>query len=495
MRTAATAVRRAFEERPLVVVLVLGASLRLVAALFSRGFLAIDDHHVLVDTADHLARGFQLPVDYQRSILYPGAVALVMDAVRTVGDASPAVEMAVVRLVHGAFSVFSIYFAYRILDHVAGRDAAALGGLLLAIFFVLPVTSVHQFEEAVCQVPILASCWWLLKADETTRGAGWWSFLSGAAIVTSLLIRFPALPFVLVFAAVALWQLAARSTKLCFALGLLFVFVLQAASSAVINGDPLYYFLRTAGHRAGVGGGYPTAPLWKYAVTLAGVFLPPFSIVFLAAAIRGGKRFPLLGIPALAFLVGTSLVPNKQERFLLPVLPVLLILGTIGLPAVRDWLTRRGWLRAYRWSWEYFAVVNGVLLGVGVFSYGKKDRVAPLVYLERRHDAAGIVEAQFSYGFPVPEYYLGRPRPRVFVFEDRRQFAAAYDTVRRTGQPVNYVVLYSDSLAADVALVERTLRKSLVLQTVVSPSVGDRLAHAVNPDRNRASPVAVFSVP
>src|SRR6266571_2981897 len=225
---------------------------------------------------------------------------------------------------------------------------------------------------AVCQVPILASCWWLLKADEPARGAGLWSFLSGAAIATSLLIRFPALPYVLAFVAVALWRPAARSSKLSFALGVLLVLVLQAASNVVINGDPLYYLFRTARHRAGLGGGYPTAPFWKYAVTLVAAFLPPFSLLFLAAAIRGAKRFALLGIPALAFLVGTSLVPNKQERFLLPVLPVLLILGAIGLPAVRDWFARRGWTRAYNWSWGYFAVVNAALLGVGVFSYGKK---------------------------------------------------------------------------------------------------------------------------
>ena len=494
LRTLAAASRRAFDERPLVVILIVGAALRLIAAIFSRGFFTIDDHHVLVDTADRVARGVPLPVNYGRSILYPGSVALIMDAVRAVAQASPAVEMAVVRLVHGAFSVLSVYFAYRILEHVAGREAARVGGLLLATFYLLPATSVHQFEEAVCQVPILASCWWLLKADEPARGASLWSFLSGAAIATSLLIRFPALPYVVAFVAVALWRPAARSSKLSFALGVLLVLALQAASNVVINGDPLYYLFRTARHRAGLGGGYPTAPFWKYAVTLVAAFLPPFSLLFLAAAIRGAKRFALLGIPALAFLVGTSLVPNKQERFLLPVLPVLLILGAIGLPAVRDWFARRGWTRAYNWSWGYFAVVNAALLGVGVFSYGKKDRVAPLVYLEHRHDATGIVEAQFTYGFPVPGYYLGRSRPAVFVFEDRGRLAADIATAHLAGQPVNYVVLYSDSLEADTALLERTLGRTLVVRTTISPSLGDDLAHFINPHRNHATRAVVLSV-
>ena len=111
LRAYAAATRRAFDERPLVVILILAGALRLVAAVFSRGFFTIDDHHVLVDTADRLARGIPLPVDYKRSVLYPGSVALIMDAVRAVAAASPAVEMVVVRIVHGAFSVLSVYFA------------------------------------------------------------------------------------------------------------------------------------------------------------------------------------------------------------------------------------------------------------------------------------------------------------------------------------------------------------------------------------------------
>src|SRR2546426_9080690 len=180
-----------------------------------------------------------------------------MDAVRAVAQASPAVEMAVVRLVHGAFSVLSVYFAYRILEHVAGREAARVGGLLLATFYLLPATSVHQFEEAVCQVPILASCWWLLKADEPARGAGLWSFLSGAAIATSLLIRFPALPYVAAFVAVALWRPAAGASKLSFAPRVLFGLGLQGAPNGAFNSGPLFYLFPTAPHPARAGCRHP----------------------------------------------------------------------------------------------------------------------------------------------------------------------------------------------------------------------------------------------
>ncbi|HYT05870.1 MAG TPA: glycosyltransferase family 39 protein [Gemmatimonadales bacterium] len=490
-----TAIKRAFERNPLLAVLILGAALRVVAAYFSRGFLAIDDHHVLIYRADQLASGVPLPPDYKRSILYPGSVALMMDALRAVGHPSPDFEMLVVRLAHAGFAVLGIYFAYRILERAAGGEAAALGGLLMATFFPLPVTSVHQFEEAVCQVPMLAGCWWLLKADRAERHAELWSFLSGAAIMTTLVLRFPALPFVVAFAAVALWQPAQRFRKPYFVLGLLAVFALQATSNAVINGDPWYYFFETARHRAGAGAvGYPTGPFWKYIATLVGVFLPPFSFLFLAAAINGGRRFPLLGIPALAFLIGTSVVANKQERFLLPLLPLLLILGAIGTPAVREWFARRGWTSAYRWAWGYFAAVNTALLVVGLFSYGKKDRVAPLVYLEGRHDATGVIVAQFAYTFPVPVYYLGRPQPRLFVFSDKQRLSQDAQAVRAASPPPNYLILYSDSIPVDESLLERTLAARLQLATTIGPSLGDQVAHLVNPRRNRATTAVVLSI-
>ena len=489
-----TAIQRAFAERPLLAVLVVAAVLRLVAAIFSRGFLTVDDHLILVDTADRVARGIPFPHDFKRSILYPGSVALVMDAMRALGNRSPDVEMLVLRLMHAAGALAGVYFAFRIVERVAGRAAALLGGLLVAAFFPLPVTSVHQFEEAVCQVPLLGGCWWLLKADDADRGAKVWSFLSGAAIMTTLVLRFPALPFVLAFAAMAVWRPAQRFHKPLFVLGLLVVFALQTASNVVVNGDPWYYFFETAGHRAGIGLGYPEGPPWKYIGTLVYIFLPPFSLLFLAAAIRGGRMFPLLGVPTLAFLVATSLVPNKQERFLLPVLPALLILGAVGISNVRDWFARRGWSSVYNWSWAYFVVVNTLLLGIGVVSYGKKDRVAPLVQLQRRHDATGIIEAQYSYAFPVPDYYLGTPKPPVFVFESRAHLAADVAATRTARAPVNYVVLYSDSADADRKRLEGALGRTLMLEQVVFPSLGDRLAHAVNPHRNHATPVRVFSV-
>jgi len=494
-----TTLRRVVEERPLLAVLILAAVLRLVAAVFSRGFLAIDDHHVLVDAADRLV-GPGLDTGFMRSILYPGTVALIMQATRVVDDPSPATQLLVVRLVQAAYSLFVVYFTYRILELLAGPRTALLGGLLTATFFVLPITSVHQFEEAVCQVPLLASTWWILKAPGARRDAVL-ALLSGTALGLALVARFPLITFVVPFAVWVVWHEPIRWRGAAFLAGMTLVLVLQGWSNQIVNHEWGYSFQKYYGPLLHFppriltqADGYPHGAPWTYAAVLFAAFLPPFSLLFLAAATRGAKALPLLGVPALVFLVAQSAIANRQERFLLPVLPVLILLAALGFPAVATWLSQRSWPRLYGVLWKYYWTVNTVLLTGTLFLYGKKDRVAPLVYLQARPDVTGVVVAQFTYPFPVPAYYLGRPRPPVFLFQDRSRVSQDAQAVRAASPPPNYVILYSDSAEADTRLLEHALDVRLARATAIEPSLGDELAHLINPRHNHTTPALVLTV-
>jgi hypothetical protein len=204
--------------------------------------------------------------------------------------------------------------------------------------------------------------------------------------------------------------------------------------------------------------------------------------LLLAAAAKGGisRQYLLPGAGVLAFLLSHSLIANKQERFLLPILPVLFILIVAGLPWLASWLRR-----LYRAMWWYFWAVNGALLFVLTFSFSKKDRVAPLVYVYRRHDATGVLVAQYNQTFTVPEYYLGRPRPALVVSTQR----GMVDTASK----INYVVLYSDTPDSDRALLAEALGRPLTLLTVITPSLSDRIAHAINPRHNKARTAAIYT--
>ncbi len=472
--------------------LVLGGLLRLLAAVFSGGFLASDDHHVVITAADQIASGIGLPLTYARSALFPGVIAGIMTVTRGIGIHDPGVEMLVVRVVQAAYSLLAVYFVYRLLERSLGNESAMLGGLLAAAFFAMPVTAVHQLEESVCIVPLLAACWWWQRAEDRHQRPAMWGALAGAALGTALILRFPLIGFVLAFVALVLVRPrpVTIGDKLAFLGGLALVVVLQGYSNSVVNHQWWYSFIHRLGpmlnpqHMAADAEGYPSSPPWHYVLTLLAALIPPVSILLLAAAVKGGRQFPLLGIATLAFFVTHSLIANKQERFLLPILPGLFILIVAGLP----WLASRLAPPAYRGTWWYFWSANAVLLVIVTFSFSKKDRVEPLLVVYRRHDATGVLVAQYNQTFGVPEYYLGKPRPAVVVAE------RGQDVERSTrGLPINYVIVYSDTPEADRVSLAGALHRNLTLLTVIQPSLTDRLAHAINPRHNRAHTAVIYT--
>ena len=472
--------------------LVLGGLLRLLAAVFSGGFLASDDHHVVITAADQIASGIGLPLTYARSALFPGVIAGIMTVTRGIGIHDPGVEMLVVRLVQAAYSLPAVYFVYRLLERSLGSESAILGGLLAAAFFAMPVTAVHQLEESVCIVPLLAACWWWQRAEDGHQRPAMWGALAGAALGTALILRFPLVGFVLAFAALVLVRPrpVTIGDKLAFLGGLALVVVLQGYSNWVVNHQWWYSFIHRLGpmlhpqHMAADAEGYPSSPPWHYVLTLLAALIPPVSILLLAAAVKGGRQFPLLGLATLAFFVTHSLIANKQERFLLPMLPGLFILIVAGLP----WLASRLAPPAYRGMWWYFWSVNAALLVIVTFSFSKKDRVEPLLIVYRRHDATGVLVAQYNQTFGVPEYYLGKPRPAVVVAE------RGQDVERSTRDlPINYVIVYSDTPEADRVSLAGALHRNLTLLTVIQPSLTDRLAHAINPRHNRAHTAVIYT--
>lgn len=480
--------------------LVLATLLRVTAAIFSKGFFAVDDHFVLVDAAERLLHGSGLEPAHMRSVLYPGVVGLLMRGAAVIDAPSPATLMLIVRLAQAIYSLLAVVLVYRILERRAGPRPAFVGGLLAAAYFVLPVTSVHQFEEVVCQVPLLASCWWVLRAHEARRG-GVFALPAGMALGVALVLRFPLITFVVPFAVIVLaWELRDRRGVL-FAAGFALVLIAQAFSNLVVNHEWGYSFRAYYGQLfhwplqiLAPQGSYPRGTWWTYLAVLVAAFVPPFSLVLLVAAARGGKQWPLVGVPTLTFLVALGVIANRQERFVLPVLPLILVLAVLGLEEVRRSFAARRWTPAYRALWIWFWVVN-VPLAVGLgFEYGKRDRVAPLVYVEARHDATGVVVAQYTTPFFVPSFYLGWPRPPLYVLEDRRQLAQDARAIRAAMPHPNYLILYSDSLAADEALLASSLGVRLRREAVVQPSIGDELAHLVNPLRNNSSAAVVLSV-
>ncbi|MBI5022027.1 MAG: glycosyltransferase family 39 protein [Ignavibacteriales bacterium] len=489
-----------FNRNPLTFLLLFGLLIRLIAAFFSKGFLTLDDHFNFVVDADMISRGFPLPHDYKDSPLYPYFGAIMMMLGRALGNSSPDIEMLTIRLVQGILSLLVIYFVYKILESKTDKIQASIGGLMATSLFIIPIMAVHQFEEALCQIPVLVSIWIIRKQEEQNSFNPISITVAGILMGTAMILRFPMISFVGIFTLGLLFQKSRRRYFSAFLIGVLLIASAQAVINIFINGEFGYSYYRNFGwifsnpndlfHTSG----YPAGPPWRYLLTLTAIFIPPFSILFLYSTFRGGRTFSLLGISTLSFFIAHSIIANKQERFLLPIIPVLIILGVAGMSKIKEWFMKKNLLKFYRGLWIYFWILNSILLTLTLFHYGKKDRIEPFVFIQSQHNATGIIIVQYDYEFLVPSYYLGNPTLPLFWFFERKNFNEEFQEVTVSKATINYIVFYGDSIEQDRITFEKAFGKRLTLEKEISPSLGDWIAHYFNPKYNRIKTASVFSL-
>jgi hypothetical protein len=224
----------------------------------------------------------------------------------------------------------------------------------------------------------------------------------------------------------------------------------------------------------------------------------------------------------LLFFVGHSLFPNKQERFILPLLPLVIILGVIGwqqfVPASRFWQRRR---KLLAFSWSFFWTLNLLAAVALSFTYTKKSRIAPLVYLSGKENLKGILLEYGAHGPKMPPlFYLGRLAAEAEDFrKDEKKKWGRYKS--GTPLPADFVMVYNlndekplDSLRAQLLWpylpdyvvmigqedLERRLQRlrrfypQLQLNHTISPSLYDQVLHRLNPRIHKDEHVRIYRI-
>jgi hypothetical protein len=148
-----------------------------------------------------------------------------------------------------------------------------------------------------------------------------------------------------------------------------------------------------------------------YFVLLLGILLPPVSIFLLFGFFRSYKKHLLLFLPSFIFLIFHCYFPGKQERFIFPIIPFIIILGAIGwsdfAATSSFWNNRKKLLCA---CWIFFWSLNLLPLLIVSVAYSKKSRVEAMVYLSTKKDFNRLViEESFRADYTMPPFfYLGK---------------------------------------------------------------------------------------
>ncbi|MBK7287073.1 MAG: hypothetical protein IPI95_08175 [Flavobacteriales bacterium] len=240
---------------------------------------------------------------------------------------------------------------------------------------------------------------------------------------------------------------------------------------------------------------YFDQPWYNYLLVLAGIFIPPFSLAVLFGFFKRPKPL-LIWLPVFSFLFFHSLFPNKQERFILTIVPMVLVLGYTVWETFREksswWQRHRGlWRGVLAWTWA----LNIVLLVPLCFSYSKRERVEAMLMLRDRPVHGVIIEDTAEQDPPMlPLFYLGQWHVTQKVLTDPDADVKAIAAQLGAGTDM-VLFIGKEQLGSRVKHVEDALGPMRLIGRA-EPGLLDRVMHWLNPvNRNVVITIYAFGTP
>jgi hypothetical protein len=466
--------------------------IRLFAAVFSEGYGMHDDHFLVIEASSSWTDGHDynhwLPWSPENrggpeghSFTYVGINFFFFSGLKAAGISDPKILMLFNRLFHALFSLLIVAFSFKITEKLSNRKNAVIVGWTLALLWVLPFLSVRNLVEIVCIPFILWGIWVGIKSENKNRFL-WAGMLIGIAIS----IRYQVGVFALGMAAVYFFQKQWRAFFL-YSGGVLLVFSLtQGLVDYLIWDYPFAEFLRYTGYNVEEGTEYiPNDNYFMYLLVLMGAFLVPFGLLIGVGFFQTWKKYALLFVPVMAFLLFHSFYPSKQERFILPVLPLFLILGVMGFDLLRS---KWQWEKWWNISWKAFWILNLPLLIFASMTYSKKSRVEAMYFfhdkpIETRilQEATGETENPMLPKFYANNWYLSSiPR------NDSSQPLTVYP-----GYRYDYILFIGEDRLDERIATYKTIYPNMEFAKACEPSMVDALLRWLN-DRNRNEYIEIW---
>lgn len=482
------------DDHPLLFVLTIALVVRIIAVFFAKGYGMHDDHFCVIETAQNWINGIKLPSDTNvpiRNFIYTGFHYIFFWLMESVSIYDPEIKMFFVRLLHALYSLITVWFGFKIaryLSDSADKKTPFHTGIVLALFWIVPFMAVRNLVEMVCIPALLIAVYLCMRDYEAGKKMVLMSIAAGASAAFSFVIRYQVASFITAMGIIMLCKREWIRT-LGFTIGFVLTAVLLlGVPEYIIVGQPFATLIKYAVYNSSTSNiyGYPVNPWYTYIGTVIALLIPPASLLFLWGFFKNWKLHAYLFFPTGIFFVFHSLYPNKQERFILPVLPFLLIGGVIGWRRIlKESNFTINWDVAFRYIWRWFWVVNTFLLVLSVFTYSKKTRVASMNYFYDKKEVGAIVaENQLGTVPFLPTFYAGRSihvyqLPRTKSITDIAQEIDTADWPKP-----QYIIYFGDNNIDQRVARTKALFPDQEFKACIEQSFVDKILHRINPEHN-----------
>lgn len=498
--------------------------LRLIAAIFSEGYAFHDDHFDVTRVAHSWAHGIphwlETGIPPKHSMFYAGINAGIIWFTEAFGGHDPYTKTLVLRIIHGVYSGLIVLLCFKISLLLSGLKNAKLTGWIIAVLWFMPFMSVRFLVEMVCVPPLLLGFYLLIKASKSVIKVDFSYLMAGLLFGLSFAFRYHTILFAGGVGLVLLFKKEWRGSMI-FTMGYLIMAFLTIGLIDLIFFDyPFHSLVEYFAHNSNNAGNYISGSPLKFTLTTFGFLIPPISLFIMIGYAKSFKIEPLMFMAVLVFFVFHSAFPNQQERFILPMFPMLIILGVIGWRLIiNDWKFWQKYPMINSICWKFFWGINiaGALFMAGTFS--KRDRVEPLHYLSTKDDLkAVIIENEKSVKQP-PVYYLGEnssdynewdkkllgldsiallapDHKVVYTIYPQKSVVQLKLEIKKANKIPNYIIFQGvkDLEARKNRLYSIYQGRNLAFLQTVRPSMLDRILHAVNPKHHRDQTASIYKI-
>jgi len=457
--------------------------IRLIAAIFSQGYGMHDDHFLVVEASSSWVDGY----DYNNwlpwspgfrgkpeghSFTYVGLNYVFFYCCKFFGFSDPKTLMLLNRLFHALLSLLVVYFGVKITEKISNRKNAITVGWLLALLSVMPFLSVRNLVE-LAAIPFLIWGVWLLVKNDLKINFLYAGLLIGLAVS----FRYQIAVFAIGIGAYYFFKWQFKQFAL-YTLGLMVMFGLtQGVVDYAIWGYPFAEFISYSLYNMDQGVQYlPNSNYFMYFWVLMGVLLVPLGVLVCIGFFRSAKKQFLLFLPTIIFILFHTFYPNRQERFILTILPFFIILGVIGYQSLME---KAFWKKLWNISYVIFWVLNIPLVIALSFHYSKKSRVEAMY-------------AIYDNGFDNERILLEGSRgttpsmlPKFYGNSWYCSFTERIDTTQSLtvleGNKYDYIFFFGEEDIKGRLKEYKTLYPKLKLVKKCNPSLIDNIARTLNP--------------
>ncbi len=500
MTTLPQRTRAFIMAHPLATALFAGAIARIVAATIALGFFARDDYFHVLDPAlrwvadpsfNWDATG--LPGAGIRSHLVPRLVWMLVHGCHKLGVTEPDSVLRVIYLVVGTYSLWVIPGVYLAARRLLDERGVLLATWLAALHFAMPYAGTRLLIEAMAMPPLAIGIW-LATYRSTAR-----IFAAGLAVGFACWLRYQvgaaAIGLAIALAIMGYREAGSREAArrvAALAVGGVLAMLAQGLFDIWTTGDFLGPLVRNIAINLDPKPGLSRSTPFAYVGVWLLLTVPPATVVTLPAIVRAARKLPLITWPFVVFVVVHSFIPHKEDRFMLPAMPLFILLAAATPAALasgrgKPWETLRGW----------WPLTRGVLIGVHVLALvlactaqTQANLRDAMIDLGRDQELRGLV----SLGPELHTYFLGRddiPTEQSSKV-DAGFLARALQQIDAHGGNANRFI----GFAPDRTKIEILLAANGLDCGEPRESQGwwvDRLVYRANPKRNRRrSPILIW---